>query len=159
MNKLLSTCAATLAIALSFGSASANEVVLTEDASKSSGRALALDFMSSGGATAFEFEIVVPKGAKGVDTSKCLSELPSSHTGACAYNPKTGRVVVLVYSGNNALLPEGVVSLGTISVDGMLKGSAGVEKVLVSDPQAQPLQGGVFQERASERRSGRQAER
>ena len=113
---------------------SANEVIST--ASKSKGGQLALDFLNSGGTTAFEFEVVLPKGAK-VDTGKCVSELPSSHTAACRFNEKSGRVVVIVYSAGNALLPKGVVSLGMLSGSGLEKAS--IQNLLVSNVEGESL--------------------
>lgn len=107
---------------------SANEVVST--VGKAKGGQMALDFMNSGGVTALEFEVVVPKGVK-VDTSKCVSELPSSHVGACRFNEKNGRVVVMVYSNDTALLPEGMVSIGRLQGGGI--GNASVRNLLISN--------------------------
>ena len=129
------------ACAIASSSALANDVLMTQANAKAGGSSqLALDFVNSGDASAFEFEIAVPKGAK-VDTAGCLAELPSSHTGACKFNEKTGRVIVLVYSNANEVLPDGIVPLGRIAISGPSKG-AQVEKVLVSDQTGKPLSGG-----------------
>lgn len=116
----------------------ANEVVLTEGTAKQGNGRLALDFVNSGSATAFEFEIVVPKGTRQVDTSSCLSELPGTHTGACKFNSEVGRVVVIVYSNENKPLPDGLVSLGWIGIQSK-RGGATLEKLLVSDKEGRPL--------------------
>lgn len=132
------------ACALASSAVLANDVLMTQENAKAGGRSqLALDFVNSSNATAFEFEIAVPKGAK-IDTAGCLSELPSSHTGACQFSAKTGRVIVMVYSNANEALPSGVVPLGRISVSGSSE-AARVEKVLVSDPSGKPLTAGTAQ--------------
>jgi len=134
MNISKSFLAAGLALVMA-APAYANEVLLTQGEAKSAGQ-VALDFVNSGQATAFEFEIVVPRGAT-VDTKSCLSEIPSSHTGACRFDEKNGRVIVMVYSNSNELLPEGVVPLGRINVSGGAR--AKVQNVLVSDVSGKPL--------------------
>lgn len=150
MNAKTLSSLAGAALLFSSLSLSANEILLTEDAAKSSNRGVALDFVNSGEATAFEFEVVVPKGVTSVNTSKCLSELPSTHTGGCSYNEKLGRVVVIVLSMHNAPLPKGVVPVGTLSFDGMLKGAAGVDKVVVADMNAKALEVNNSRARSSE---------
>jgi hypothetical protein len=112
------------------GTAAANEVIVTPG---QGGNRIALDFVHSGDATAFEFQIQMPKGVRKVNTSKCVSEVPSTHTGACQFNEKTGNLVVIVYSNQNDLLPEGVISLGVVDAPGMAKGRPAVSKLLVGD--------------------------
>lgn len=117
----------------------ANEVIATLDsAAKSRSTTVALDFMSAGEVTTFEFEVSIPKGAV-VDTTQCTAELPASHTGACGYNEKNGRVVVMVYSNTLTALPQGLVSIGKLAVSG--KGTRGinVQNVLVSDKNSKAL--------------------
>ncbi len=137
------------------GSAVANEVVLTHG---QGANRLALDFVASGDATAFEFELALPKGSRNIDTSKCLAELPATHTGACKFNPDTGNVVVIVYSNDNRPLPAGIVSLGWIQAPG---GQAPlVQKLLVSDTTGRSLPVSVSgQADDSGRRSERAAEK
>jgi len=139
MNTKLILCVCAV-LAIGSSNSSANEVVLTQGHEKSGGSRLALDFVNfSGEATGFEFELALPKGARNVDTSKCLSELPASHTGACQFNQKTGRVIVIVYSNENRPLPRDGISLGWIG--GVPSAGAGVrvEKLLVADVQGRSL--------------------
>jgi hypothetical protein len=112
------------------GTAAANEVIVTPG---QGGNRIALDFVHSGDATALEFHIQMPKGVRKVNTSKCVSEVPSTHTGACQFNEKTGNLVVIVYSNQNDLLPEGVISLGVVDAPGMGKGRPAISKLLVGD--------------------------
>jgi hypothetical protein len=112
------------------GAAAANEVIVTPG---QGGNRIALDFVNSGEATAFEFEIQMPQGVRKVNTAKCVAELPSTHTGACQFNEKTGNLVVIVYSNQNDLLPEGVISLGVVDAPGMARGAPAVSKLLVGD--------------------------
>jgi hypothetical protein len=118
--------------------AAANEVIVTPG---QGGNRIALDFMHTGEATAFEFEIRMPKGVKNVNTSKCVSEVPATHTGACQFNEKTGNLVVIVYSNQNDLLPEGVISLGFVDAPGVASARAqpAVSKLLVGDVNGNPL--------------------
>lgn len=118
------------------GTASANEVILTAGQAKGGNR-MALDFASSGNATGFQFEVAIP-GAKKVDTSKCLAELPKTHTGACQFKADTGTVIVMVYSNENAVLPDGVNSIGWLSAPGAGKGAT-VKGLLVADTSGNPL--------------------
>lgn len=134
---------ASLALMMVAGFVSANELVTTADTNSKSGSSfVALDFVNSGEATAFEFEVVVPAGVK-VDTSACVSELPATHAGACKFNEKNGRVVVMVFSDTNALLPEGVVPIGRLGFSGQQLDAIKAENILVSDVNAKKLDAGV----------------
>lgn len=117
----------------------ANEVVATVGSNAKAGSTVvALDFASSGEVTTFEFEVVIPKGAT-VDTSRCTAELPSSHVGACSFNKKSGRVVVMIYSNTLTPLPQGVVSIGKLGISGQKVGGVKVQNVLVSDKNSKAL--------------------
>ena len=109
-----------LAIALLGASSLAlaeNEVLLTTGGAKSGNNSMAtLDLVTDGNATAFEFSIKVPKGSGKVDTSNCLADLPSSHSGNCVYRAEFGDILVIAFSPVNAKLPAGIVSLGSIQV-------------------------------------------
>lgn len=106
-------------------SASANEVLLTASEAKSSAGAMALDLVTDGNVTAFEFTVSA-NGAKSVDTSKCLSELPKSHNGTCVFRAKTNDVIVIAFSPTNAPLPSGVVGLGSLNLPAASAAKAGV---------------------------------
>lgn len=123
------------ALGMLWTTANANELVATIDQAKKGSANVSIDFASSGAATAFEFEVAVPKGAV-VDTKNCVSEVPSSHVGACKYDQAKGKVVVMVYSNTNAKLPEGIVPVGRIAVSGKAVQSVRVENILVADAQA-----------------------
>lgn len=96
------------------GSVAANELLLTEAKSRGN-QAFALDLASDGGATALQIRIDVADGAK-ADLSKCLSGLPKTHTGVCAMSGK--RITILVHSDQNAMLPAGLVSIGSVTLSG-----------------------------------------
>lgn len=116
---------------LAFGSANANELLVTSASAKSkSSNAFALDVSSDGNATALQIRLDVGEGLK-VDLSKCVSALPSSHTGACSY--KNGRVTVLVHSDRNELLPAGIVSIGSISTTGRSSKAWKISELLAFD--------------------------
>ena len=115
-----------------------NEVLVTQSAAKGKGgKTFALDFVSDGNAIAFEFTLAFPQGT---DLSKlamgdCISQLPSTHTGKCIANEKTGELLVIVYSPNNARLAPGIVSVGEVGISSMAKGLPTVVKALAVDAQ------------------------
>lgn len=123
------------------GVVSANELVITDSGAKKGGQ-VALDFMNSGEATALEFEISVPRGVV-PNTAKCVSEVPKSHVGACRFDEKSGKVVVMVYSNDNAILPAGIVPIGTIAVDSVAKGGVVAQNLLVAGQSAQKLSANI----------------
>lgn len=129
------------ALALCFGfvaSASAdNTFVVTQGATKAGKQSLALDFQSSGDASAFQFLIKLPRDARNIDTSKCLAALPKTHTGVCQAAPKGGKVAVVVYSGSNTPLPAGIHELGTLSYSSSLMDKPALDKMVVSSASGQ----------------------
>lgn len=124
-----------LAGAMLASSASANEFVLTSAKAKGS-QAVALDFVNEGSATALQLRFNLNKGAK-VDLSKCVSSLPSSHSGQCAVSGDV--LTVLVYSDENALLPEGLVSIGSVNVSS--RDARGAMKVALKEALAFDVSG------------------
>ena len=137
-SKLAAFCVACPFI-FAWGATSANELIATIDNAKNNTTKVALDFVSEGDATAFEFEVTIPKGAK-VDTTKCTSELPSTHSGACAFNEKNGRVVVMVYSNSLTPLANGVSPIGSLIISGKSSKNISVQNILVSDKNSSSLQ-------------------
>lgn len=104
-------------LALASAGASANDLALTSDSSKRGGTTHSIDFFSSGNAAGLEVRLDVAGGdGVSVDVTKCASALPKSHVGSCVFNGK--EVVILVYSMQNAALPEGIIDLGSVSVSG-----------------------------------------
>ena len=139
MKSSMTKIALGLASVFAFASvAGANELLVTDSGAKRGGQQLALDFVNSGDATALEFEVSVPKGVT-PNTSKCVSEIPKTHVGACKFNEKTGKIVVMVYSNENAKLPAGMVAIGTIATDSMAKGGISASNLLVADASAAKL--------------------
>jgi hypothetical protein len=132
--------------------AAANELLLVDGGLGKGGRAFSLDFNSDGRGTAIEARIDVGAQEKGarVDVSKCVSKLPSTHTGSCVFNGK--EVVILVYSATNALLPAGMIDLGTVSVAGAgadLAKDMRVSSLIVAAPDATELRSSVVGDSAN----------
>lgn len=119
--KMILQAASVLVFALASHAVSANELLLTSAKRANSG-AIALDVSSDGSATALQIRLDVGKGLE-VDLSNCVSGLPSTHSGTCAY--RNGRVTVLVYSDSNEMLPAGIVSIGSIKTSGASSRSKG----------------------------------
>ena len=117
---------------LIIGSATAAELVVVAESAKSgAGSQLALDVASDGDVSAMQFAVKLPGKVRGVNTAKCLSELPKSHTGLCQANIEKGMVAVVVWSNENTALPKGMVPIGQIEVD--LAGGASTRGLEVVD--------------------------
>lgn len=125
------------------GAASAAELVVTSQNAKGAS-AVGLDFVSDGNATAFQARLAIAGAEeKNTDVSKCLSGLPKSHQGSCKVT-KSGEVTIIVFSGTNAPLPNGLVSIGQIGLRNTAGAKAGskiqVTELLVSDPSSNAVQ-------------------
>lgn len=108
--------AASMLFASSQAFAANDSLIVTGEKAKG-GTAIAIDYMSSGMATGLQFNIAVPGGDKAkVNLGNCLKSLPSTHGAVC--NFAKGQVIGMVFSDTNALLPAGMLSLGTIAVSG-----------------------------------------
>lgn len=124
-------------------SAGADELLVTPSAAKAKGGAVyAIDFVSSGEAVALQFNIRLPKGinASKVDLSRCVADLPKSHTGQCSV--AKGHIIGLVFNDTNEPFAPGMVSIGKISIDASLaKSQKGLQisEFLVSDSKAKPV--------------------
>ena len=141
--RVLNTLAVAVALVAFSGVAGANDVVLAQVASKSQ-ESVSLDIVSDGNATGFQFALPLSKTARGssakaMDLSKCLSDLPKTHQGRCVYREKTNDIFVIAFSLDNALLPEGVVGLGTISLGGMSEKSIKPANVIFASPAGKKL--------------------
>ncbi|MEB2314558.1 MAG: hypothetical protein OZ919_00485 [Xanthomonadaceae bacterium] len=128
MKKIIGT-AAVLAVICAFGSAHADELLITSAKNKG-GSATALDVVSDGSTTALQIRLNVGEGQK-VDLSNCVSGLPSTHTGVCAY--KNGKVTILVHSDKNELLPAGVVSIGSVTMSSKNRVPMTIAEVMAFD--------------------------
>lgn len=122
-----------LACALAFSSAAfaENTVVATHGAGKSGVQTVAIDFQSSGDASAFQYVIELPKGATNINLANCVSGLPSTHVGECRASEKKGKVAVVVYSVSNTPLKAGIHGVGTISYHSNLITKPGLAKMVV----------------------------
>lgn len=138
--KTISKFAIATVLAVSSAAVVADELVVTTE---KSGRAnvAGLDYVSSGRATGLEFRLKVPNDAT-VDTSKCLAQIPKSHAGVCKFNNVEGYVVGMVFSDTNALLPKGLVSIGSITVTSKAPITDAFEVLhfLAADVSAQPIE-------------------
>lgn len=120
------------------GGALANEIIVTSEKAGGS-RVAAVDFNSDGNATALQMRFRVAPEAK-VNLANCAKGLPAGFAGTCGYS--NGLVTVLVYSDTNALLPNGLVSLGTIGVSmgkGGAVGALELTELLAFDAAANPV--------------------
>ena len=114
------------------GAASANDTLVVTGEKAKGGDAIALDYASSGSATGFQFKIAIPGGDKAkVNLSGCLKGLPATHAGVCQMTK--GIVIGMAYSDSNALLPAGMLSLGTIGVSGASGQAPSVIEFLAAD--------------------------
>lgn len=109
-----------LMIASSANAADSNNIIVSGSTAKDAS-AYAIDVVSDGTVSAFQvfihFEGVSDKQ---IFLKSCLAGLPSGFQGRCDFSE--GRVIVAVYHGQNAALPAGVLSLGSISVKGVPTG-------------------------------------
>lgn len=94
--------------------ASANELLVTPVQSKNASTAIALDIVSDGNISGFQFALDFGKAklAK-MNLSRCLSELPSSFAGEC--RQVGSKVYVIAMANQMVTLPEGIVSIGSIA--------------------------------------------
>lgn len=132
MNKLLIP-----ALALMVSPAFADELLVTS-AGKGGAQAIAVDYVSSGQAVAFDFRIQVPGGEKAkVDLSGCMAGLPKSHTGQCSF--VNGMVIGFAYNDTNEALPAGVFKVGTVRVSSTVAGKPEVVHFLAADRDANKI--------------------
>ena len=120
--------------------ASAEELIVTSVA-KAKGSVFSVDVVTDGAAVALQFNIRLPKGVSPdqVDLTKCVADLPKSHSGQCAV--AKGQIIGLVYNDQNVPLPAGVVSIGKIGLNnsGAAKSKLSVAYFEVNDAAAREL--------------------
>lgn len=117
----------------------ADELVVTAGAAKKGG-SVALDLVTEGATVAFQFNLQLPKGvdASQVDLSRCVADLPKSHSGQC--NVAKGQIIGLVYNDQNIALPKGIVSIGQIGLKGgLVRGGLTVSDFVASDASAKAV--------------------
>jgi hypothetical protein len=138
MNRLIGA----LVLVAASSSAFADQLVVTGEKAGRGGAIIALDYASTGQATGFEFKIAVPGGESAkVDLSNCLKGLPKSHAGQC--NFAKGMIIGMAYSDTNALLPTGVLQLGTVSFSSLAKGAPQVIHFLAANTNGDKIESGV----------------
>lgn len=127
--KMLKNAAIAAAMIVSFGAAQADEILLTSGVAKR-GASVSVDYVSDGSASGIELHISLPAGGD-VDTSRFATNLPKDFT--LHKNVVNGKLIALVVSDTNALLPAGVISLGVLtSKNG--NGAFSLEQVAAADP-------------------------
>ena len=128
----------------------ANELLITPSVSKarvaSTSTVYAIDFVSTGEAVAFQFNIKLPKGIKdsNVNLRSCVVDLPKAFGGECRI--AKGHIVGIVYSDKNETFAAGIIPVGKISLDGGLAKSQrqlNVTEFFVSDSKARPIESSV----------------
>jgi hypothetical protein len=137
MNKISQT------VALLCTLAAGSQVAVADDP-------IALDLVTSGNSVAFEFVVQLPKGATNVDLSSCLKGLPASHKGQCVHHEKSGEVIAIAFSTENAKLPSGALALGNVRYTSLLKGGAAatIRDLVVADGLGKTVQSEVQTEDA-----------
>lgn len=124
----------------SFTAAHADELIITDSVAKG-GSSIAVDLVTEGSTVAFQFNIKLPRGVKpsDVDLTKCVSDLPKSHSGQC--NVAKGQIIGLVYNDQNVALPAGLVSVGRVGIkSGLSKGKLEVAYFEVNDASGRALE-------------------
>lgn len=121
--------------------ATGSEELLLTSLSKSSNGVFSVDVVTSGSATAFQFNISLPKGvtAEMVDLSRCMADLPKHFEGHC--NVAKGQIIGIAYNDNGVALPAGITSVGKIAFKGKANARAQLRAAnfIVSDVNAKEL--------------------
>lgn len=141
---LLVAAAASLAMS---SAVSANELLITPAQGKAANPAIALDIVSDGNVSGFQFALDFGKAklAK-VDVSRCLSELPSSFAGKC--QQVGSKVYVIAMANQMATLPAGMVPVGSIVAFAQAESKAGGsqgQRFVVTDLEFVDVKGGILQ--------------
>lgn len=93
--------------------AGAAELLVTPVTAKGGNASVALDIVSDGNVSGFQFSVDLGKGAaRSADLSKCVADLPAGFSGECRL--AKGKVNVFVLADKMAALPAGPVSVGSI---------------------------------------------
>jgi hypothetical protein len=146
MNRTFKTgrFAAKLAAATLFAAtcqAQAAELLVTPAMGKGGAMSVALDIVAAKDeVSGFQFTLNLGKGAKGqANLSKCASALPSGFTGHCRQNGN--KIVFFVLADRMTTLPEGVISVGSISFNAGAapKAAMTVEEMEFVDVKGSPI--------------------
>lgn len=94
--------------------AQAAELLVTPAVGKGGAMNVALDLVSEGDVTAFNFTVNLGNGHKGsAKLGSCVADLPKSFTAECRQNGS--KIVFFAIANGMQTLPAGVTSIGTIS--------------------------------------------
>jgi len=113
MNIKYAVGAALLIAAVGVSAKIENAPLGMEVEAKGGSKIMSLDFQSSGDAASFTFRVVFPEGAKRIDTSACLSELPKGFIGVCKAEGRA--VAVTVVNSEGGVFPAGLNRVGKLS--------------------------------------------
>lgn len=125
---------AILALFAFAGSASAEQLLFTQAASKS-GSSVAIDYVSDGRSVGVQIEILVPGKAQ-VDLSGFAKQLPKGFV--FEHGLVDGKLILTVVNDQSVAMPAGIVSLGTIKAIGG-SGEFVLERIESVDANAQIL--------------------
>lgn len=110
-NRILALAAMGL-LGVSF-QASATELLVTPVQAKGGNSRVALDIVSAGDVSGFQFTVNLGKAAaRSADLSKCVSDLPAGFSGECRL--VKGKVNVIAMADRMTTLPAGPISVGSI---------------------------------------------
>ncbi|MBI2397615.1 MAG: hypothetical protein HYV17_07435 [Xanthomonadales bacterium] len=132
MNIKFAVAASLLFAAAGVSAKSENAPLGMEVETKGGSKIMSLDFESAGDAASFTFRVVFPEGAKQIDTSRCLSELPKGFFGVCkVYDGKV--VAVTVNNSEGATFPAGMNRIGKLSYVSNSKAAPVIDTFEASD--------------------------
>jgi len=95
---------------------------------------LVLDFLNADSVIGMQFDL---KGVNkdSINLKNCLTGLPKSHMGKCAF-VKNGNLRVLIFSTTNAILDSG--NIGTLNISGVMN-NISFEKVIMVGPKSKKV--------------------
>jgi hypothetical protein len=146
MNRTFKTgrFAAKLAAATLFAAtcqAQAAELLVTPAMGKGGAMSVALDIVTAKDeVSGFQFTLDLGKGAKGqANLAKCTASLPAGFSGQCRQNGQ--KIVFFALADRMTTLPEGVVSIGSISFNAgaVPKGGMTIEAMEFVDVKGVPV--------------------
>ncbi len=125
------------AVLLAAGTASAGQLVVTpaSSAAKSGRVSVALDIVTEGNVSGFNFFVRTGELSEGsVDLSKCVADLPKGFTGHCSQR-KDG-VGVIGYAVGRETFASGLISVGSLGLPAEFSAKSGalvIEELTFAD--------------------------
>jgi hypothetical protein len=121
----------------------AAELLVTPVQAKGGNASVALDIVSDGNVSGFQFSVNLGKGAaRSADLSKCVADLPAGFSGECRLNK--GVVNVFVLADKMTALPAGPVSVGSIGFGASDLAKAGGAKFTIENLEFVDVKGQVL---------------